>query len=74
VLLLATLAELVSGAPQSSSSNFFRRDDLPPVPPEYDPDKDVFERYISKRCTTDQIADDAYGWAEAGVLATAMST
>lgn len=63
----------VSAAPQTFSSNFTRRDDLPPVPPKYDQDKDTFNRYVSKRCSTDQLASEAYGWAEAGVIATAMS-
>ena len=30
-------------------------------------------RYVSKRCSTGQLAQESYGWAAAGVLASALS-
>lgn len=59
--------------PQDTQPRIFPRADLPNSPPAYDPDKDNYKRYVSKRCSTDQLASEARGWAEAGVLANALS-
>lgn len=44
-----------------------------PRPPAYDPHKDTYTRLLSKRCSTDQKISEALGWAEAGILANALS-
>jgi len=71
VLFLAA-ANTISAIPQFTNLTIYPRDGLPPVPPQYDPDKDTLDRYVSKRCTIDQMATEAFAWAEAGVLANAF--
>ena len=59
--------------PQDTQPHILPRADLPNAPPAYDLEKDNYKRYVSKRCSADQVASEARGWAEAGVLANALS-
>lgn len=61
----------VVGLPQTTKPRIIPRD-IPKPPPDYNNDDDTWERIVSKRCTTDQLALEARGWAEAGVLANAL--
>lgn len=62
----------VTGLPRTAKPRIIQRD-IPKPPPDYNNDDDTWERLVSKRCSTDQLAIEAHGWAEAGVLANALS-
>lgn len=50
---------------QDTQPRIFPRAGLPNPSPAYNQGKDNYKRYVSKRCSTDQLASEARGWAEA---------
>ena len=70
--LTLLLAQHAASRPQASKPRRIIPRDIPNAPPDYDNDKDTWERIVSPRCSTDQLAFEARGWAEAGVLANAL--